>query len=292
MSTSAGRPLFWLDVFTDTPLLGNGLAVVLDADDVTDETMLGFSREVSLSETTFVQTASGDEADYRNRIWTVSGEIPFAGHPSLGTAVAVAIARGDGSGTFTQQTQVGLQEIEFESEDGLWHAAVHQPAAEFGESFPVKRLAPALGLQEGQMDEFLTGQIVSTGLPALLNPVGSKEALAACRPDFEAVRGIDDRPALNVYPFFHERGSRTIRARCFGDDLAGIEDAATGSAAGPLIAYLQDCLDISEVVVEQGVEMGRASRLEAKMVDGRPKVGGSVTLLSRGEVFLPSDVSG
>ncbi|MGK2933233.1 MAG: PhzF family phenazine biosynthesis protein [Solirubrobacterales bacterium] len=287
MSTPAGRPLIWLDVFTDTPLLGNGLAVVLDDDGVSDETMLAFSREVSLSETTFVQAATDEGADYLNRIWTVSGEIPFAGHPSLGTAVAVAIARGETAGAFTQQTQVGLQEIEFSSEDDLWHAAVHQPAAEFGESFPVKRLAPALGLGEDKMDPRLTGQVVSTGLPALLVPVGSGEALAACVPDFEAVREIDDRQALNVYPFFHERGSRTIRARCFGEDLAGIEDAATGSAAGPLIAYLQDCLDISEVVVEQGVEMGRASRLEAKMVDGRPKVGGNVTLLSRGEVFLP-----
>jgi len=287
MSPSAGRPLFWLDVFTDTPLLGNGLAVVLDADEVSDETMLGFSREVSLSETTFVQTATEEGADYRNRIWTVSGEIPFAGHPSLGTAVAVAIARGEESGTSTQQTQVGLQQIEFSLDGGLWHAAVHQPAAEFGESFPTKRLAPALGLTEDQMDPLLTGQIVSTGLPALLVPVGSNEALAACEPDFEEVRKIDAAKALNVYPFFHERGSRTIRARCFGDDLAGIEDAATGSAAGPLVAYLQDCLDISEVVIEQGVEMGRASRLEAKMVDGRPKVGGNVTPVSRGEVFLP-----
>ena len=283
----SGRPLFWLDVFSDTPLLGNGLAVVLGADEVPDETMLGFAREVNLSETTFVQAATEDRADYRNRIWTVSGEIPFAGHPSLGTAVAVAIERGEESGTFIQQTRVGLQEIEFGLEEGRWHAAVHQPAAEFGESFPAKRLAPALGLGDDQMDPHLTGQVVSTGLPALLVPVGSNEALAACEPDFEVVRAIDDREALNVYPFFHERGSRTIRARCFGEDLAGIEDAATGSAAGPLVAYLQDCLDISEIVVEQGVEMGRASRLEARMVDGRPKVGGSVTLLSRGEVFLP-----
>ena len=281
------RPFFWLDVFTDTPLLGNGLAVVLDADDVSDETMLTFAREVKLSETTFVQTASEDGADYRNRIWTVTDEIPFAGHPSLGTAVAVAIHREEEAATFIQQTQVGLQGIEVRLEDGLWHAAVHQGAAEFGESFSTDRLAPALGLAPEQMDSHLSGQIVSTGLPCLLIPVGSIEALAACEPDFEAIRQIDDRPALNSYAFFHERGSRKIRARCFGEDLAGIEDPATGSAAGPLVAYLQDCLDISEVVVEQGVEMGRASRLEAKMVEGRPKVGGNVTVLATGHINLP-----
>jgi len=282
------RPYYWLDVFTDTPLLGNGLAVVLEADGVSEETMLAFSREVKLSETTFVQTASEDGADYRNRIWTVSGEIPFAGHPSLGTAVAYALHGEHQEATFVQQTQVGLQEIEVKLRDGLWHAAVHQPAAEFGESIPTDRLAPALGLAPAEMDPYLSGQVVSTGLPALLIPVADAEALAKCDPDFAVVRELDPNPALNVYPFFHERGSRTIKARCFGEDLAGIEDPATGSAAGPLVAYLQDCLDISEVVVEQGVEMGRASRLEAKMVDGRPKVGGNVTVLSVGHIALPA----
>jgi trans-2,3-dihydro-3-hydroxyanthranilate isomerase len=282
------RPFCWLDVFTDTPLLGNGLAVVLEADGIGDDTMLAFAREVKLSETTFVQTATEAGADYRKRIWTVSGEIPFAGHPSLGTAVAFALHGGHENATFVQQTQVGLQEIEVSSTADGWHAAVHQPAADFGKVFPAARLAPALGLDPGRMDPELSGQIVSTGLPALLAPVRDREALADCRPDFGALGELDADPSLNLYAFFHERGSRTIRARCFGEDLAGIEDPATGSAAGPLVAYLQDCLDISEVVVEQGVEMGRASRIEAKMVDGRPRVGGNVTVLGKGEIFLPA----
>lgn len=287
MNELSDRPAFWLDVFTDTPMQGNPLAVVLDADEVDEQTMLAYAREVNLSETTFVQTATETGADYRNRIWTISAEIPFAGHPSLGTAVAVAINRNVESATFTQQTQVGLQEIEVELRDDGWYAAVHQPAAEFGESFLAERLAPLLGLAPAQMDPHLSGQIVSTGLPALLIPVASLEALAEAKPDFDEVRQIDGREALNTYAFFHERGSRTIRARCFGEDLAGIEDPATGSAAGPLIAYLQDCLDISSVVIAQGVEMGRASRLEASMVDGRPKVGGNVVVLSVGHVNLP-----
>jgi trans-2,3-dihydro-3-hydroxyanthranilate isomerase len=84
------HPLTWLDVFTSTPLRGNGLAVVHAADPVDDATMLAFARETQLSETTFVQSPRADGADYVNRIWTTEGEIPFAGHPSLGTAVAVA----------------------------------------------------------------------------------------------------------------------------------------------------------------------------------------------------------
>ena len=82
------HPVTWLDVFTDIPLAGNGLAVVHRADGVDDATMLAFARETRYSETTFVQTATEAGADYRNRIWTMPGEISFAGHPSLGTAVA------------------------------------------------------------------------------------------------------------------------------------------------------------------------------------------------------------
>src|SRR3990170_2358886 len=85
-----GRPVPFLDVFAERPLAGNGLAVVADADEVSDEVMFAFARETRLSETTFVQSPTVGGADYRNRIWTPGEEMPFAGHPSLGTAVAVA----------------------------------------------------------------------------------------------------------------------------------------------------------------------------------------------------------
>ena len=85
-----------------------------------------------------------------------------------------------------------------------------------------------------------------------------------------------------------QNGERS-RARCFGADLSGIEDPATGSAAGPLVAWLQDCLDIDRIVVEQGVDMGRPSRIEAKMESGRPVVSGAVTVVSEGTVFLPDE---
>jgi trans-2,3-dihydro-3-hydroxyanthranilate isomerase len=137
------------------------------------------------------------------------------------------------------------------------------------------------------MDEELTCQIVSTGLPALLAPVAGLDGLAACSPDFDALREISPDPSLNLYAFVRERGSRTVRARCFGADLAGIEDPATGSAAGPLVAYLQDCLDIHRITVEQGVEMGRPSRIEARMEGGRPRVSGDVAIIATGEVYLP-----
>ena len=96
--------LTWLDVFTARPLAGNQLAVVHDADVLDEATMLAFARETRLSETTFVQTATSAGADYRNRIFDPRGELPFAGHPSLGTAVAVAHRRGEREARYMQQT--------------------------------------------------------------------------------------------------------------------------------------------------------------------------------------------
>jgi trans-2,3-dihydro-3-hydroxyanthranilate isomerase len=186
-----------------------------------------------------------------------------------------------------QQTGVGVQDLEVRSADGRWHASVHQEPATFGTTFAREDVARALGLPGERMDPELSCQIVSTGLPALLAPVADREALAACSPDFDALHELNGSPSLNLYAFVHERGSRTVRARCFGADLAGIEDPATGSAAGPLVAYLQDCLDISAITVEQGVEMGRPSRIEARMEDGRPLVSGDVTILAAGTVHLP-----
>src|SRR4051812_40301332 len=118
MSDRRARPYTVVDVFTEQPLQGNALAVVRDADDLDDEQMAAFARETRLSETTFVQTATAEGADYRNRIFTVAGEIPFAGHPSLGTAVAVARARGEREAKYVQQTGAGLQPVDVRLDNG------------------------------------------------------------------------------------------------------------------------------------------------------------------------------
>src|SRR3954467_4980960 len=126
------RALTWPDAFTDRPLTGNGRAVVHDADGLDDATMLAFARETRLSETTFVQAATEPGADYRNRIWMTQRELPFAGHPSLGTAVAVARARGERAASDVQQTGAGLQEVEVDIGDRVARASMLQEPATFG----------------------------------------------------------------------------------------------------------------------------------------------------------------
>lgn len=292
------HPVLWLDVFAEAPLEGNGLAVVLDADGVEDSTMLAFARETGLSETTFVQSptaaAADAGADYRNRIWTISGEIPFAGHPSLGTAVAVAIQGGRDRASFLQETGVGLQMVEAtridsaDSGPGTWSASVRQEKAEFGEVISVDRAAAALGLSPGQLDTRYSAQIVSTGLPALLIPLRDLDALGACQGDPATLAELELGVALNVYPFVFDVPARSVRSRCFALDLGDFEDPATGSAAGPLVAYLQDILDVDRIEIRQGVEMGRPSLIEARMDSGRPRVTGRVQVTMHGQANLPN----
>src|SRR5262249_46515417 len=114
------HPIAWLDVFADRPLAGNGLAVVGGADGVGDEAMLALAKETRLSETTFVQSAGAEGADSCNRIWDPHEELPFAGHPSLGTAVAVARWRGLGEASFVQETGAGLQPVGVSKRNGAW----------------------------------------------------------------------------------------------------------------------------------------------------------------------------
>ena len=146
----AARRYTLIDVFTSTRLQGNPLAVVHDADGVPDAVMHAFARETRLSETSFVQTATAAGADYRNRIWMMSGEVPFAGHPSLGVAAAVARERGEASVTYTQETQAGLQPIEVELAGGAIHASMLQEPATFGPELDPSDVLGAVGLERGR----------------------------------------------------------------------------------------------------------------------------------------------
>jgi trans-2,3-dihydro-3-hydroxyanthranilate isomerase len=279
----------FLDVFAERPLAGNGLAVIADADDVTDEVMLAVARETRLSETTFVQSPSADGADYRNRIFTVEREIPFAGHPSLGTAVAVARSRSLREASFVQQTEAGLQPIDVRADGDRFHASMLQGAAEFGPELDPAATMAAAGLGHGDAHPKLPPQVVSTGLPALIAPVSGAEAVARARPDLhliDALLGTEESPSF--YLVWWDPDAERARARMFASGVAGGEDPATGSAAGPLCAYLAERAGAERVVISQGEEMGRPSRLEAEMEGGRPRVGGTVIPLIEGEIALPA----
>jgi trans-2,3-dihydro-3-hydroxyanthranilate isomerase len=280
-----------LDVFTATPLQGNALAVVHDADELGEPTMLAFARETRLSETTFLQRAHVAGADYRNRIFTVERELPFAGHPSLGTAVAVARAEHVGGGPhearYVQQTGAGLQPIDVRLEDAhRAHASMLQEPAVHGAELPRAEIVQALGLTPEHADRALPPQLVGSGLTQLILPLRDLDALARARPDWPAVeRLLGAHGATVLYAAVCAPLEAAARARAFVSAAVG-EDPATGSAAGPLCAYLAAHTGTTSLTIEQGVEMGRPSRIEAAMEGERPRVGGDVVVLGDGTLRL------
>ena len=255
--------LTWLDVFTPEPLTGNGLAVVHDADAVPDAAMLAFARETRLSETSFVQTATAPGADYRHRIWMMQGELPFAGHPSLGTAIAVARARGERGATYVQETGAGIQPIEVELGEAGGRASMLQEPATFGAEVEPEPVLRALGLTAADGHPDLVPQVVSTGLAHLVVPVREAAALDRAAPDPRALRPVlEGRGCTCAYLAFVDPDRERADARGFFlDGGAAVEDPATGSAAGPLMAYAHARTGVRRLAVDQGVAMGRPSRI-------------------------------
>jgi trans-2,3-dihydro-3-hydroxyanthranilate isomerase len=259
---------------------------VHDAAGVSDDVMLAFARETKLMETTFVQPADVVGADYCNRIWTVAEEVPFAGHPSLGTAVAVSLQRGEEDVVYHQQTRAGIQEVRVSRHGDRARASVLQERAETGPEVDPEAAMAAVGLQPGDAHPDLPPQRISTGLPAVIAPVATREAVSRARPDVPAIAALDVG-VVNFYLCWIDPDAQRAAARSFPSLEVESEDPATGSAAGPLLLYAHDRLGLEHLEVDQGVEMGRPSRLIADIEDGRVRVGGDVIVLVTGTLRLP-----
>jgi trans-2,3-dihydro-3-hydroxyanthranilate isomerase len=261
---------------------------VHDADGVTDETMLAFAIETRLAETTFVQSTGDKRADYRNRIFCMTGEMPFAGHPSLGTAVAVARANGvAGTASYIQQTGAGLQRIDVDGEGDHFQASMLQEPPTFGKQLNPQPLVAALGLTVSDAHPELAPQVVATGLPHVMLPLATPEALARIRRDDDAVDAIlEANSTYGLYAVWPDVDGGQARARMFAKTAQTVEDPATGSAAGPLCAYLHEHTGRSSVEITQGVEMGRPSKLRASIEDDRVRVSGGVVAVVDGVVRL------
>jgi trans-2,3-dihydro-3-hydroxyanthranilate isomerase len=259
---------------------------VLEADGLDEGVMQAFARETRLSETTFVQSPTADGADYRNRIFDPREELPFAGHPSLGTAVAVARAQGLASGRLAQQTRPGVQPIDFEPRgQGRWWASMLQEPAEFGAEVDAGTALAAAGLDAGDRHPKLVPQVVSTGVPQLLVPVAEASALHRAAPDYPAIeRLLAAHGAIVLYLVHVTRARARARAFTYSADMG--EDPATGSAAGPLCAYLAERTGTERLEITQGVEMGRPSTLFTAREGDRVRVGGGVVLVAEGSVHL------
>jgi trans-2,3-dihydro-3-hydroxyanthranilate isomerase len=272
------------DVFADTPLQGNPLAVFLDGRGLSSESMQSVARELRLSETAFVLPAEGG-GHRRIRIFTPAAELPFAGHPVLGSAFVLAELLGETA--LRLETGAGVVPVELER-DGrhVVFGRMDQPIP-VGEPYErADELLRALGLARSELpvDAYLSGPLhVFVALP-------SEDAVAALRPDPGALRALGE---LGV-SCFAGSGLRW-KTRMFAPGLGVPEDPATGSAAGPLAVHLARYGQIAfgqEIEIRQGAEIGRPSVLHAR-ADGsaeridRVTVGGSAVVVARGEYLLP-----
>jgi trans-2,3-dihydro-3-hydroxyanthranilate isomerase len=293
-----GLPFHIVDVFAEEKYAGNQLAVVRAAPGLSGDTMQRIAQEMHFSETTFVLPEVEHNGGYDVRIFTPAAEVPFAGHPTLGTAYIVrqeVIQRP--VPRVNLNLPVGQIPVAFERQAGGEDLAWMTPKeATFDEVCTAAEIAPLLGVRESDIDRDFPIQSVSTGLPFFLVPLQSLDAVRRAKVNREQwFEWVKDRPAKMVFIFCRETldPANHIHARAFADYYGVPEDPATGSANSCFAAYLVKHryfgTDRIEVRVEQGYEVGRPSRiyLKGQNQNGaiRVEVGGKVIRIAEGRLL-------
>lgn len=299
------RRYFILDVFTDRALAGNPLAVVLDSQALTDVAMQAIAREFNLSETVFVQPPQDPHQRAALRIFTPARELPFAGHPTVGTAVLLGLldhGHGHGVLAFGLEERVGLVPCAVEVRgEGLGHATFTLPRLpeETGQAAAVADIAAALGVAESEIG-FAAHRpaVFSAGVGFTFVPLASMDAVKRAKPRTERwAQGIRPADHANAYVYCRQTVSdgHAWHARMFAPDLGVGEDPATGSAAaafaGAIMAFERPGDGEHLMVIEQGYEMGRPSQITLGLtVEGgrltRATIGGSAIVVSEGALRL------
>jgi trans-2,3-dihydro-3-hydroxyanthranilate isomerase len=289
-------PFVTLDVFTSIPLEGNQLAVFTNAKGLRDTEMQSLAREMNLPESTFVfrrESATERDRGVRVRIFTVDEELPFAGHPTLGTAM-VLHGESPGSQTVYLDLNVGKIPVEFTRRDGLSFGQMTQRDPEFGQRHPREDVARAAGISISDIAADLPIQTVSTGNAFAIVPLASLDALQRLAPPWTQMHSYLQRTDAKFF-YFVSRQAQEPEARMQARMIFSRgEDPATGSAAGPCAAWAVQngvILPDEQVLLLQGVEIKRKSKIyiaastkDNKVVNIR--VGGHAVEVTRGELFF------
>jgi trans-2,3-dihydro-3-hydroxyanthranilate isomerase len=284
------------DVFSSQPLAGNALAVLPDARGLRDSEMQSIAREMNLSETTFVlprDDATDRKCGVRVRIFTVQEELPFAGHPTLGTAFAL---RGDSSTEeIVLDLNVGKVPVRFEEIPGQpVFAEMTQIDPQFGVRHDREAVVRAVGLQDGDIDPSLPIDTVSTGMPFTIVPLRGLEAMKRLQVDHNSAAEYLGQSGGKFF-YFVTRETSDSAARLHARMMFyNGEDPATGSAAGCAAAWMVAngvAQPDERVLIEQGLEMLRPSRIfvRASRHDNRVvnvRVGGNAVEVVRGEIYV------
>ncbi len=284
------------DVFTSVPLEGNSLAVFSDGRELIDSEMQSIAKEMNLSETTFIFPRDPEterEHGVRVRIFTVQEELPFAGHPTLGTAFALRGA--SGSKEINLELNVGKVPVRFDENPGQpVFGEMTQVDPKFGVKHVPEALSRSIGLKVEDFDPALPIETVSTGLPYVITPLKSLNTIQKLRLDVHGASEYLEKTG-SKFLYFVTRETVDPAARLHARMLFyNGEDPATGSAAGTAAAWMVAhgvAAPEERVLIEQGIEMRRPSRIfvRAARRDNRVvnvRVGGNAIEVLRGEVFL------
>lgn len=287
-----------LDVFTDRRFAGNPLAVVTDARGLSDAEMQTLTREFNLAETTFILPPDDPKHDAKVRIFTIGYEMPFAGHPTVGTAIAIAAARRR-QGELLLELKAGLFRVAAEETKGLWRAVFVNPnlPKERGPAPAAEALEAALSLPKGAVDrEAHRPRRIGAGVDYVYVKA-PLAAVRAARLNSAAFEALDLAGIVGVllYADGGDAADADYHVRMFAPGAGVAEDPATGSAAAALpgqIAAAGALKDgASRWIVEQGFEIGRPSRIEVHVdaergAVSRVRVGGTAVGVSRGVIEI------
>ena len=285
-----------VDVFTQTPLEGNALAVFYDATGLDDATMQKIARETNLSETTFVFPAQRPGSAARVRIFTPVKEMVFAGHPTVGTAWVLRdvgkVAKGQRR--FVLDENVGPVGIRIDDEGLIW---LRTPPIRTSRDYAPALCAAAIGLAPGDVLDNVPCQNLSAGNPAVFIPLRDEAAVDRAEVDTVALRGLLADESEPTCLFVFSPTAQGAYSRMFANDFGIVEDPATGSATGPLAAFmmahgLAPRVDGTRFISEQGTKMGRRSILHV-LIDGQRgergiEIGGHVTPVATATLTLTS----
>ncbi|GAA1740881.1 PhzF family phenazine biosynthesis protein [Isoptericola hypogeus] len=276
-----------VDVFASGPLTGNPVAVVHDADALTDGQMAAFARWTNLSETTFLLSPTDPAADYRVRIWTPGGELPFAGHPTLGTAHAWLEAGGvpqsaAGEGDVVQECGVGLVTVRRGADDGRL-AFTAPPLIRSGSVGPedLARIARALSVP---VTDVVDAAWVDNGPGWVAARLRDAAAVLAVEPDLAA---FGDLKIGVVGPYAEGASDAAVEVRAFVPGIGVPEDPVTGSLNAGLGQWLAGSVLPARYVASQGTALGRRGRVHVRLDgDGTVWVGGDTVTTISGSVTI------
>ena len=285
-----------VDVFTDKPYFGNQLAVFHTPGKLTKPQMQMIAREMNFSETTFIFPTKASGVDAKVRIFTPAEEVPFAGHPTLGTAYVLhKRSKGKKSSNMLLELNAGLIEVEVSgSQKSKYTFTMNQPLPEFGTALQNRgQAARAVGI--GPF-EVIGGGVVSNGLDLLIVEARDSEVVSRAKLNMEEAFNVAARhKVIGIYLFARVESRKiNVHARFFAPTVGVCEDPATGSAAGALGGYLARILKFPSELklnIEQGKEIGRRSllhthvRCDRGLVQG-VKVSGKVVSIGEGSVTI------